>query len=294
VISPAGGTFAAPTTATITDSNATAVICYTTDGTTPTTLSAVYAVPIMVNASGTIQAVALAPGDTLSAVASTSFTIQSPAVAYATGFTTQGLALNGGAAVVGTALQLTDGGFNEARSVYFTIPMNVQAFSTTFDFQLVNAMAPGITFVIQNQGLTSIGSSGGGLGYGLQPNGMGTAITNSVAVKFDISNDSGEGTDSVGLYLNGASPTLPAVDLTSTNLQLNSGDVIHAQLTYDGTNLTLTLSDATSNTTATTTFPVDIPSVVGANTAYVGFTGATSIAAGATQNVLDWTYSVTP
>ena len=183
---------------------------------------------------------------------------------------------------------------NEARSAYFSSAMNVQAFASDFDFQLLNAVASGFTFVIQNQGLTAVGSPGAGLGYGVEPDGTGTSISNSVALKFDIYNDAGEGTDSVGLYLNGASPTAPATDLTSTSLQLSSGDVIHAQIVYDGTNLTLTLTDATTSATSTTVFPVNIPATVGGATAYIGFTGATSATAAATQNVLDWTYTVMP
>ena len=62
-----------------------------------------------------------------------------------------------------------------------------------------------------------------------------------------------------------------------------------AQLVYDGTNLTMTLTDTVTNATVTEVFPVNIPSAVGGDTAYVGFTGATG-GETATQNVLSWTY----
>ena len=68
------------------------------------------------------------------------------------------LTLNGGAALNGTRLRLTDGGSRgEARSAFFTTPVNVQQFSTGFDFQLTNPLADGFTFTIQGVGPTASG-----------------------------------------------------------------------------------------------------------------------------------------
>jgi hypothetical protein len=183
-----------------------------------------------------------------------------------------------------------DGGLSEARSAYFTAPVNVQAFTTTFDFQLVSAVADGFTFVIQNQGLNAVGSLGAGLGYGVGTTGTGASIGKSVAVKFDIHSNSGEGSDSTGVYLNGASPTLPATNLSTTGVQLSSGHVIHAQIVYDGTNLTLTLTDETTSATTSVVYPVNIPAAVGANAAYIGFTAGTG-GSSAIQNILDWNFA---
>lgn len=200
---------------------------------------------------------------------------------FPTGFTGTGLKLNA-ATISGTSLQLADGGLNEARSAYFTSTVGVQTFTTVFDFQLTNAKADGFTFVIQNQGITAVGSRGGGLGY--------QNITNSVAVKFDIHNNLSEGNDSTGVFVNGASPTVPATDLTNSGIVLASGDVIHAQIAYNGTTLTLTLSDATNGATVTESYAVNIPQIVGANSAFVGFTGGTG-GSSMVANILDWTYT---
>jgi sugar lactone lactonase YvrE len=76
VISLPSGTYGGPQTVTISDA-ASATIYYTTDGTTPTTASRVYA-PIAVTRSETVKAIAVASGFTQSAVASATYSL--PAV----------------------------------------------------------------------------------------------------------------------------------------------------------------------------------------------------------------------
>ncbi len=78
VITPAGGSYTSPQSVTITDATTGATIYYTTDGTNPTTSSTVYAGPITVASSETINAVAVATGFTESAVASAVYTINAP------------------------------------------------------------------------------------------------------------------------------------------------------------------------------------------------------------------------
>jgi hypothetical protein len=291
VITPGTGTSSSPTTVTITDATPNAVIYYTINGTTPTAASTVYTGPLPIDTTGTIQAVAQAPQFGLSGAAAASLTIQSPTASYPSGFDTLGMVLNGGASIGGGALQLTDGGKYEARSAYFSAPLNIQQFTTDFYFQQLNAIADGITFVIQNQGLNALGTDGGGIGYGASPiSGTGASIGKSVAVKFDLYNVVGQGTDSTGIYTNGAAPGVPAINLTPTGIILRSGHLMHAHFIYDGTNLTLTLTDTTTNAVATEVFPINIPAVVGGNTAYVGFTGGTGNST-ATQNILSWTYA---
>ena len=195
-------------------------------------------------------------------------------------FSTYQSKLNGGATLSGTSLLLTDGLNNEARSAFFTTPLNVQQFTAAFDFQITNPNADGMTFTIQGNGPTALGSFGAGLGY--------ATIPKSVAVKFDLHNNAGEGQDSTGLYLNGAVPTVPAVDLTNTGINLHSGDTFHVALAYNGATLTVTITDTVTGAAATQTYTVNIPATVGASTAYFGFTGGTGNAT-ATQTVLDWT-----
>jgi len=284
--SPAAGTYSAAQTVTLSDATAGATIYYTTNGTAPTTSSTKYSGPISVSSSETLQAIAVETGYTNSPDASAAYTIAAASITYISypsrGFTASNLSLNYGAAVTGGVLQLTDGGTGENRSAWFATPVPVESFTTDFTFQQLNATADGMTFTIQGSSIWALGYAGGGLGY--------QGIPSSVAVKFDLYGNADEGVDSTGLYTGGVAPTMPSVDLSSTGINLHSGDAMHAHMVYDGTNLTMTLTDTVTNATATEVFPVNIPSLVGGSAAYVGFTGGTG-GMSASQNVLSWTYT---
>ncbi len=79
--SPAPGTYSSSQSVALSDTTAGAAIYYTTDGSTPTTSSALYANPITVASTTTIQAIATATGYAASSVASGTYTISLPATA---------------------------------------------------------------------------------------------------------------------------------------------------------------------------------------------------------------------
>jgi legume-like lectin family protein/ASPM-SPD-2-Hydin domain-containing protein len=241
-----------------------------------------------VSTTTTIKAIAAASGYSNSLVSSAAFAIAS--IGYGTGFTGSGMTLNGNATYSGSRLRLTDGGGDEASTAYFSTPVNIQSFTTDFTIQLTNPDADGMAFVIQNTGLTALGPSGGGLGYGPDTPGAAPGIGNSVALKFDLYDNAGEGQNSTGLYTNGASPTTPAV--TITNVDLQSGNPISVQVTYDGTTLAMTLTDTVTGATFSNSWTINIPTTVGGNTAYVGFTGGTG-GLTAIQDVLNWAFAST-
>ena len=199
------------------------------------------------------------------------------------------LALNGGVLTTfqSNDLDLTDGGGNEARSVFYGAAVPVGSFTTDFSFQVADAQADGLTFCIQGDGPTALGGSGGMLGYGGMPK--------SVAVKFDLYDNKGEGTDSTGLYTGGAEPTnLNSVDLTPSGVRLNSGDVIDVTISYDGSTLAATETDAQTGASATQSYPnLDIPALVGGAGAWVGFTAGTGGLA-STQQLDSWDYAGAP
>src|SRR5205814_9547588 len=111
-------------------------------------------------------------------------------------------------------LQLTNGGLNQAGSVFWNTPVGVQAFTTTFEFQISgDAQANGFTFCIQNapQGVNALGGNSSGLGYG--------GILKSVAVKFNFYDFNSEGADSTGVYTNGDAPVTPSTDISQSGIQ---------------------------------------------------------------------------
>jgi fibronectin type 3 domain-containing protein len=190
--------------------------------------------------------------------------------------------LNGSAILAGTKLQLTNNKQNLAASAFSTSTVSIKKFSTQFNFQLTGASGGGFTFAIQPASPSALGTTSAGLGY--------AGVGQSVAVKFDLYDDAGEGYDSTGLYLNGASPTVPAVDLSNSGIDLHSGDVFNVGMNYDGATLTVTLTDTTTNVTVTQAYAVDIPGTVGSGMAFVGFTAGTGSHA-ATQDILSWTFT---
>lgn len=75
LFTPAGGTYTAAQTVTITDASTGVTIYYTTDGSTPTTSSTVYTAPITVSTSTTLKAIAYGNGFSVSPVASATYNI---------------------------------------------------------------------------------------------------------------------------------------------------------------------------------------------------------------------------
>jgi hypothetical protein len=207
---------------------------------------------------------------------------------FALGDTRNPLVLND-AQILGNRLQLTSD-LNQFASAFTLRPVAVTAFTADFQFQLTNAQAEGFTFTIQGTGPNALGAGGAGLGYGAGATSGQPFINQSVAVKFDLNSSAGEGNDSTGLYLDGAAPTSAgSIDLSSTGIDLHSGDVFDAALAYDGARLAVTITDTQTGAKASQSYAVDIPGIVGAKTAYVGFTGATG-SESAIQQILSFKY----
>ncbi|HKB05024.1 MAG TPA: PKD domain-containing protein [Gemmataceae bacterium] len=213
---------------------------------------------------------------------------ETPAVTvidFGTGFTPSRLP---GGLTVGYAdgdLLLTDGPY-QTRAVFAPTRVDVRAFQTSFVFHQTGGPGPigdGLTFAVAGSNVLFFGTAGGGLGY--------QGLTNSVAIKIDLVDNAGEGTDSVGLYTGGAAPTTPAVSLAGTGIDLHSGHPFRADLAYDGVELTLTLTDTTApDHTWTHEFVVDVPAAVGSSTGYAGFTAGTGLLF-AQQAIESWTYA---
>ena len=282
--SPAGGTYTSTQTVVISDSTPGATIYYTTDGSIPSSASPVYTAPLIVSATTTVNAIAIATGVTPSDIGLGAYTITSGgggAINYGNGLNSSSLLLNGTATMNGSRLRLTDGGTGEAGTAWYATKVNIQAFTQDFSFQLTNPHADGMTFTIQNAGPTALGGSGGYLGY--------APITPSVAIKFDLANNAGEGIDSTGIYTDGALPYTPAINLIGTGIDLHSSHVFNVHMVYDGTNLTMQITDANTQQTFQTSWTIDIPGTVGGTTAYAGFTAGSGTTT-AIQEILSWSF----
>lgn len=291
-IYPSTGDYLTPQTLIITDATPGAAIYYTTDGSIPTSASSRFKGPVLLDTSWTVSAIAVANG-AASPVSAAGYNVNlstTVEVNAGAGFS-PGIDLSfNGAAQLGMGvqqsstgvLQITGGVNDEANSAWLQSKVPVSNFTTDFTFQLTNAVADGFTFTIQNEGLNALGGAGGSLGY--------QGIGKSVSVKFDLHNNGGEGNNSTGIYLNGVSPIMPAINLTGTGIDLHSGHILEAHLVYDGSQLTLKLTDTVTHAVFTHAFPVDIPGTVGADSAYVGFTGGTG-SHSAVQNILSWVYT---
>ena len=306
--SAAGGAYASAQSVSI-SANPGATIYYTTDGRQPTSSSSKYTGPISVGSSEVVQAVAIETGFTDSVVAVANYQIAptgTPLINFPSGFANASnlVTVNGSAKLNGSAIQLTDSVNGlEAGSAWYVVPVNVQSFTTTFTIQLLNPKANGMTFAIQNQppassdksilyvsgGPNAIGNNASGLGYSGTTGGFGqlSGLLTSVAVKFDLYTGSG---DTTGLYTNGADVSTLGVDMTSSGLSLHSGNPLNVMLDYNGTTLTMTITDTKTKASFSKSWAINIPTTVGGTTAYVGFTGATG-GQNALQNVLSWTYS---
>ena len=116
-------------------------------------------------------------------------------------------------------------------------------------------------------------------------------IANSIAIKFDVFSNQGEGSNSTGLYVNGAAPTSAgSVNLDLTGFNLRSYDPSRVTITYDGTTLTVVLRDLVTQATATQTYTVNIPALIGGSSAWIGFTAASGSQV-SNQQILNWTFT---
>jgi hypothetical protein len=206
------------------------------------------------------------------------------------------MSANGSAQYTTENLLRLNNNFGQAGSSFETQRVGIRGFTTSFQVRLHEGTQPnpadGFTFLIQSNTATALGGGGGSLGY--------QGIPNSVAIKFDVFDNEGETSDSTGIFFGGGFPGLAHnpgevnIALDPANVNLRSQSIKTITLTYDGTKLTETIHDPapgqTNNGDFSTSYTVDIPGLVGADTAYVGFTGGTG-GLFSLQDVLNWKYS---
>ena len=178
----------------------------------------------------------------------------------------------------GNSLQLTNDNPTEAEAASWFANSQVSVssnFTASFDYQATpsgGGLADGFAFILQNSsaGLGALGADGGEFGYG--PNNAGdgrggTAISPSAAIEFNLYSGHAQGTAFATDGSTGSYNETGGVDFWDT------GDTIQVVLSYNGSSQILaeTLTDTVTGATYATTYSYNLPSILGSNTAYVGF-----------------------
>ena len=316
--SPAAGTYTSAQSVTISEATSGATVYYTTDGSTPTTSSTKYTGVISVGSTEKLEAIAVASNHANSAVSSAAYTISASSGSGSTGSDTViyypsfagspgGVKPINNAYYSGSTIQLTSLAGNETSNAYFIHPVNVQAFTTSFTW---TAKCPGGSSLCgDGMGFTIIsatnpkspnywsGGSGGQLAWssGCTASGTNCETLKSILIKFDLYNltTHSDKANLTGLYTAGEYPQAPNAeyDMAPSGINMESGHLMRATLTYNGATLYETVSDTVTNATYSRSYSVNIPSQVGGNTAIVGFSGGSG-AASVQQNIDSWTYTV--
>jgi hypothetical protein len=181
--------------------------------------------------------------------------------------------------------RLTDD-LRQAGTFFSTERVGIRSFTTSFRVRIHEGSDPradGFTFIIQGVGPGALGSNGQGLGY--------AGIANSAAVKFSIFQYGGDPSgNTTGLFMNGQTPS-GGINLDGSGINLNSQSIKDVTLSYDGSTLTETITDESSGAVFTHDYMmVNLPNLVGGDTAYVGFGGSTH-ELWSIQDILSWTYN---
>ncbi len=171
--SPAGGTYTSAQTVTISTTTPSATIYYTTNGSTPTTSSPVYAGAITVSATETVNAIAVASGSSPSTPGSASYIINSQQTVTAPTFSPAGGTYTSAQTVTltkalhdETIYYTTNGSIPTTSSPVYSAPINVSSTETITVIAAVsgyaNSLPVSATYTINLPGATAAFSPAGG------------------------------------------------------------------------------------------------------------------------------------
>jgi Legume lectin domain/PEP-CTERM motif len=204
------------------------------------------------------------------------------------------------AARVGNVLRVTPAAQQQNGAAWFATRQSVAGgFSTTFQFQITSRDsvfdgADGFAFLVQNQGATAIGTSGGGLGYNTMPN--------SLAVEFDTffipqtlgdPNGNHLSVHSRGTLANSIDEAF-SLGNTGTGLLVNLSDgLVHtARITYAPGSMRVFVDDMV---TPALSVGVNLSTLLSLSSgqSYVGFTSATGNGF-ENHDILNWSFVPVP
>jgi len=223
---------------------------------------------------------------------------------------TSGLTLNGSATTAATSdgvvLRLTPAAVGQAGSAFSTnqITLGVgNTFSTFFQCRMTNpggiAPADGIVFGMRTVA-NNVGGAGGGMGY--------LGIPSSLGVEFDtfpngagagdpngnhVAVDTGGLLNGSGVIVNGQSNCTNIATVAGMPNCMANGQLWSAWIDYDGTNLFVALAQNSIVRPADIiAAPFNLPSILGQNSAFVGFTAGTG-SGFENQDIINWQFTNT-
>lgn len=192
-----------------------------------------------------------------------------------------GWTLNGGATIANNTLALTVGAGATARSAFYPYPVYVGAFQASFTYQDVGGGgADGMAFVLHNdpRGPTALGGAGGSLGV--------SGIAPSAELEFNIWSSGLDVFPGIAWHVNGDRGGY----VSTPPVNVASGNPIQVNVAYANGTASVTLRDTSLGGVFQASLAVgDLPTIVGGQTAWVGFTGADG-GTPSTQNVSDFVF----
>jgi hypothetical protein len=269
---PGAGSYSATQNVTVADTNQSAVLYCTNDGSTPTASSALCASPIKVSQSQTLRAIAIATGMDASAVATAAYTITASASAP----TISGIGPATGSSSGGTSVTIVGTNFNGVTAVNFGT--NQAAKFTLNSATSITAVSPAgsgsVHITVIAAGGTSATTTADVFSYGAVPSITGlspaSATVGSAAITLAVSGNNF--TSDAVVKWNGAS--LTTIFASSTQL---TATVPASLLTAAGTaTVTVTESGGASSGVA---FAINAaaPSIVGISPAQGPSAGGTAV-----------------
>jgi hypothetical protein len=244
--------------------------------------------------------------------------------------------LPGKATLNGSSLQIISDVMHTSGNAWYVTPQTITSFTCNFTFSINSDITNGLTFTIQNSNESTQDNQFGphyefyanadancmSFGtYSSNPDGSG--IFNSIAIGFTGASQVDIGTGNppitnygywslLALYCEAAPLSdgaqggmIPQQDLAPFGINVSSGNLMSANVVYDGAILTLVLKDTVVGAQARFQWPIDIPIHMQGNgipavntgtsdTAYIGFGASNSLQpglpAGANATVYSWAY----
>lgn len=213
---------------------------------------------------------------------------------------TSSMTLNGSATTAatgdGTVLRLTPAAGSRSGSAFSSTTVNAADFSTFFRFRITDpgggifdcnteSGADGLVFVAQSVS-SSIGGAGAGIGYA----GIGT----SVGVEFDTWCNEGNhdpSSNHIGIDTNGSvDHGVGSPNTVNVSPNFDDGNIWSAWVDYDGTTLEVRANQSgVRPASPILTRVLDVPSLLGQNDAFIGFTSGTGADWG-NHDILSWQY----